>query len=513
MPPEIIAGRYRVEREVGRGGMGSVWLCRDELLGREVAVKQVGHPPGESAPDLARAMREARSSAPLSHPNVVSIYDAIEEGDHIWLVMEYVPGRTLAQLVTQDGRLTPERAARIGAQVADGLAAAHGRGTVHRDVKPGNILVSEDDRAKISDFGISRTTGDPTLTQSGLVSGTPAYFSPQLARGEEPTPADDVWALGATLYAAVEGRSPYPEQRNAIAMLSQIVSGTPPRPQHADFLTEPIGRMLDPDPGSRWSMADAAHALRRLAAEHATDGTREATAVAVSRQPAAAATAADPTPTPTSTFAPAAPATAAPATAAEAGRPRRRGGLLALAALLLAAVALGGYLLLAADGNDDPRADPAATSSSTPSDDPSDQSPTPDDEATTEDAEEPSEESPTPEEEATTADSEEPSDPPAGGGSRTQFVEGYYGVLPDDTESGYAMLAPEYQSRTSFDRYQGFWSTIDAVTVDDARPAGPDAVDVTLTYSSGGGTQQEVRRIFLERGSDGYLITDDEIVG
>ena len=102
MPPEIIAGRYRVEREVGRGGMGSVWLCRDELLGRLVAVKQVGHLPGESAPDLARAMREARSSAPLNHPNVVSIYDAIEEGDHIWLVMEYVPGRTLAELMSQD---------------------------------------------------------------------------------------------------------------------------------------------------------------------------------------------------------------------------------------------------------------------------------------------------------------------------------------------------------------------------------------------------------------------------
>ena len=503
MPPEIIAGRYRVEREVGRGGMGSVWLCRDELLGRQVAVKQVGHLPGESAPDLARAMREARSSAPLNHPSVVSIYDAIEEGDHIWLVMEYVPGRTLAQLLAQDGRLPPERAARIGAQVADGLAAAHQRGTVHRDVKPGNILVAEDDRAKISDFGISRTTGDPTLTQSGLVSGTPAYFSPQLARGEEPTPADDVWALGATLYAVAEGRPPYPEQRNAIAMLSQILSGTPPRPEHAGFLTEALGRMLDPDPASRWSMADAAHALRRLAAEHDADGTRESTAVA-----AAPATA-------PATAAMAAPAaTAATAAIAEPRRDRRRGGLLALAVLLLAAVAVGGYLLLGGGGDDgDPRAKPQESSSSTPREQPSDQSPTPDDEATTESPDEPSEESPTPDDEATTEDSDEPSASPAAGGSRTTFVESYYGVLPDDTESGYAMLAPEYQSRTSFDQYDGFWSTIDSVTVEDARPAGGGAVDVTLTYASGGGTQQEVRRIFLERGSDGYLISDDEIVG
>src|SRR5689334_13355567 len=155
MPPESIAGRYRVEREVGRGGMGSVWLCHDELLGRTVAAKQVGLMPGETTPDLARAMREARSSAPLNHRNVVSVYDAIEEGDHIWLVMEYVPGRTLARIVAEEGPMSPVRAAWIGAQVADGVAAAHAAGTVHRDVKPGNILVADDDTAKISDFGIA----------------------------------------------------------------------------------------------------------------------------------------------------------------------------------------------------------------------------------------------------------------------------------------------------------------------------------------------------------------------
>ena len=500
MPPEIIAGRYRVEREVGRGGMGSVWLCRDELLGRLVAVKQVGHPPGESAPDLARAMREARSSAPLNHPNVVSIYDAIDEGDHIWLVMEYVPGRTLAQLVGQEGRLAPERAARIGAQVADGLAAAHSRGTVHRDVKPGNILVTDADRAKLSDFGISRTTGDPTLTQAGLVSGTPAYFSPQLARGEDPTPADDVWALGATLYAAVEGRQPYPEQRNAIAMLSQIVSDTPPRPEHAGFLDECIRRMLDPDPASRWSMADAAHALRRIHEEHDTSGTREATRVAqpVARPVAAAAVpAADPTPTPTSTF------EHSPAT----GSPRRRGGLIALAVLLLAACALGGYLLLGTDtGDADPQASPgrSASGSPSPSDGPTSQEP----------AEDPSDDGATPEQEPTAEESaDEPSSQPAGLDSRTRFVEGYYGLLPDDTEGGWAQLSPAYQSQTSFGEYDGFWSTIDAVSVEETRPAGPDAVDVTLAYTSNGGTQTEVRRIFLERGEDGYLVTDDQIVG
>ena len=499
MPPEIIAGRYRVEREVGRGGMGSVWLCRDELLGRLVAVKQVGHLPGESAPDLARAMREARSSAPLNHPNVVSIYDAIEEGDHIWLVMEYVPGRTLAELMSQDGRLTPERVAGIGAQVADGLAAAHDRGTVHRDVKPGNILVTEDDSAKIADFGISRTTGDPTLTQSGLMSGTPAYFSPQLARGEEPTPADDVWALGATLYAAVEGRPPYPEQRNAIAMLTQIVSATPPHPEHAGFLSDPIRRMLDPDPTSRWSMADVAHALHRLHEENDTSGTREATAIAAAPRPTAAA-ASDPAPT-------------TPATPVAHPPRRRRTGLLALAVLLLAAIALGGYLLL--DDNGD--ADPQARSSSTPSAKPSDDGSTAADAPTSEGSDdEPSDDESTPEEEATPEESVEPSSLPAAGGSKASFVEGYYGVLPDDPESGWSMLAPEYQAQSDvgpYDDYAGFWSGIDAVTVEDTRPAGSDAVDVTLTYTSGGGTQSEVRRVFLERGDDGFLISGSEIVG
>lgn len=127
MPPEIIADRYRVLQSVGRGGMGEVWLCDDEWLGRQVAVKQVGVLPGESVPDLARALREARSSAALNHRHVVSVYDAVETDDHIWLVMEYVPGATLAELIEREGRLDPARVATIGAQVADGLAAAHAR--------------------------------------------------------------------------------------------------------------------------------------------------------------------------------------------------------------------------------------------------------------------------------------------------------------------------------------------------------------------------------------------------
>src|SRR6478736_6514480 len=267
MRHETIAGRYLVVRAVGRGGMGTVWLCHDTVLGREVAVKQVGVLPGESAPDLARALREARSSAGLNHPHVVSVYDAVEADDHIWLVMEYVPGEMLSQLIAREGRLEPERVAAIGAQIADGLVAAHARGTVHRDVKPGNVLIAGD-TAKISDFGIARTYGGEQLTRSGLVMGTPLYFSPELARGADPSPAADVWALGATLYAAVEGVPPIADRGNAIATLSAIAETRPPHPEHAGFLTNAIGRMLDPDPSSRWAMVDAAQALRRLHEQH-----------------------------------------------------------------------------------------------------------------------------------------------------------------------------------------------------------------------------------------------------
>ncbi len=273
MQPELIGGRYRVESAIGRGGMGTVWLCQDETLHRHVAVKQVGLLPGESVTDSARAFREARSSAGLSHRNVVTVFDVVQEAGHIWLVMEHVPGRSLSQIIKQDGPLDPSTVAEIGAQVADGLSALHAGGILHRDVKPGNVLIREDGVAKISDFGISRTAGDATLTQSGYLTGTPSYFSPALARGAEPTPADEVWALGATLYAAVEGHPPYPQRNNPVEVLHEIASTEPPHPQHAQFLEPALQRMLDRDPSSRWTMADAGHTLRRLADAHRPDAT------------------------------------------------------------------------------------------------------------------------------------------------------------------------------------------------------------------------------------------------
>ncbi len=372
MQPDRIGGRYRIDRAIGQGGMGEVWLGRDETLRREVAIKRVGLAPGASATDSARALREARSSAGLSHRNVVTVYDVLEEDDQIWLVMEFVPGRSLSEIIKQDGPVDPAVVADIGAQVADGLAAAHAAGTTHRDVKPGNVLVSAQGVAKISDFGIARIEGDPALTQSGLVSGTPGYFSPQLARGGAPGPADDVWALGATLYAAVEGHPAYRHRTNPVAVLHDIASGPPPDPQRAGFLAPALERMMDRDPASRWAMADAAHVLRRLATEHAADATREQT-VPGSAGPVAAGPASSgppdrdpPAPTPAPVSAPA----PAPTPVAPPRRPLRRSRPVApttvgLLALVLVLVLAGGAWWLLRDEGGTSGAGTSATDSGT----------------------------------------------------------------------------------------------------------------------------------------------------
>jgi len=346
MPLEVIAGRYRVERAVGKGGMGTVWLCHDEVLHRVVAVKQIGVMPGESADDARRAMREARTAAALNHRNAVSIYDVVDHDGVPWLVMEYVPSQTLAQLIAH-GPLPAERVARIGAQVAAALASAHALGIIHRDVKPGNILVGEDDLAKISDFGIARIAHDDQLTQTGMMTGTPAYFSPELARGADPGPESDVWALGATLYAAVEGRPAYPKQPNAIATLQAIASESVEHPGRAAFLLDPIGHMMDRDPSSRWTMDQVETALRRLAEERGTTagaaGAGETTAVFTPAEP-------DPSTEPES----------APASEPEPAPVRRRSRLvpvaIGLAALLL--LGLGALFLDNSLGGEDPSAGP-----------------------------------------------------------------------------------------------------------------------------------------------------------
>jgi eukaryotic-like serine/threonine-protein kinase len=251
----LIAGRYTIGREIGRGGMGAVWLGRDDVLGRDVALKRIGMVPGASAPDLERAEREARLAARLNHPHVVAVYDLVDDGADHWLVMEYVEGVTLAALIKRDGALTPDEAGGLVRQAADALAAAHAAGIVHRDVKPSNMLVNSDGEVKISDFGIARAEADASLTQTGLVTGSPAYLAPEVASGSTATEAADVWSLGATLFHALSGHPPYDVGENLMGALYRIVHEEPPRLPDAGWLTPLLEHTMTREPGERWSMA------------------------------------------------------------------------------------------------------------------------------------------------------------------------------------------------------------------------------------------------------------------
>src|SRR4051795_5149935 len=254
--------------------MGTVWVARDELLGREVAVKQVLPPanadPHEAEQQRQRALREGRIAARLSHPHAISVYDVAVEGGQPWLIMEYLPSRSLAAVLAEDGLLRVEQVAQIGAQVADGLAATHAAGIVHRDVKPANILIGQGDRVegvvKITHFGISHASGDVTLTQTGQITGTPAFLAPEVAQGEEPGPASDVFSLGATLYTCLEGEPPFGMAGNSLQQLHRVAAGVINPPHRSGALTEPLLAMLAVDPQARPSMPEVRDRLAAIAA-------------------------------------------------------------------------------------------------------------------------------------------------------------------------------------------------------------------------------------------------------
>jgi hypothetical protein len=270
----LIAGRYRLEQQIGAGAMGVVWRALDVRLDRIVAVKQLLMQPGLSAAEAeaatARAMREGRIAARLQHPHAISVYDvALDDIDESgtesrpvpWLIMEYLRSYSLAAVLTERGTLPPQEVAGIGRQVAAALAAAHRAGIVHRDVKPGNILLGMDGIVKITDFGISRASWEAAVTATGVVAGTPAYFAPEVARGEPRNPAADVFSLGSTLYAAVEGEPPFGLDDNTLALLRTVAEGRVRPPQRAGPLSALLMRMLRSDPAQRPSMPEAVVAL------------------------------------------------------------------------------------------------------------------------------------------------------------------------------------------------------------------------------------------------------------
>ncbi|GGZ57801.1 serine/threonine protein kinase [Streptomyces bluensis] len=264
----LLAGRYRLVDTIGSGGMGRVWRARDELLHREVAVKELTAAlyvtDGDRARLLARTDAEARAAARINHSAVVTVHDVLDHDNRPWIVMELVEGASLADAVKERGRVEPQEAARIGLWVLRALSAAHAAGVLHRDVKPGNVLLAEDGRVLLTDFGIAQVEGDTTLTKTGEIVGSVDYIAPERVRGQDPGRASDLWALGATLYTAVEGKSPF-RRTTPLTTMQAVVDEDPAEPAHAGPLGPVITALLRKDPAERPGLAEAEQMLAEAA--------------------------------------------------------------------------------------------------------------------------------------------------------------------------------------------------------------------------------------------------------
>ncbi len=490
----VVAGRYRLEEKIGAGAMGVVWRGTDERLGRVVAVKQVflhsGLDDREAEEVRQRTLREGRIAARLQHPHAISVFDASIEGDEPWLVMEYLPSRSLAAVLGEQGPLEPRAVARIGRQVADALDAAHEAGIVHRDVKPGNVLLGADGTVKITDFGISRATGDLTLTRTGMLAGTPAYLAPEVARGEDSTSASDVFSLGATLYASVEGVPPFGSDDNALALLHAVAAGRVIPPTQAGPLTALLMRLLRDDPAERPSAIDARRELGRIAhgggrgeAPMPVGGPRVREPGPPSSPPVSAgpegagsdpSDPVAPTPSPTRLGMPVPAPEGRRSRAARGVRRLRtvRPTLAVVVVVLLIALLAGGVVgvaLISSSSSDSAGATLAPSG----------------------------------------GDDQDP------GAAMTAAVRDYYAIVTGDEAAGWARLGPGLQAQTGgFASYQAFWSTIASVQVVDATAVGPATVRATLEFApEGRGTSRETHELGMVRAPDGrWLIDDDDRV-
>ncbi|WP_410537028.1 serine/threonine-protein kinase [Streptomyces sp. KL2] len=265
----LLGGRYRLGDVLGRGGMGTVWRAEDEVLGRTVAVKELRFPSSideeEKRRLVTRTLREAKAIARIRSSSAVTVYDVVDEDDRPWIVMELIDGRSLADVLREDGPLEPRRAAEVGLAILDVLRAAHREGILHRDVKPSNVLIGDEDgRVVLTDFGIAQIEGDPSLTSTGMLVGAPSYIAPERARGQRPGPPSDLWSLGGLLYAAVEGHPPY-DKGSAIATLTAVMTEPLEPPKRAGALEAVIHGLLDKDPDKRLDEPGARALLERAA--------------------------------------------------------------------------------------------------------------------------------------------------------------------------------------------------------------------------------------------------------
>ncbi|RYC14549.1 serine/threonine-protein kinase [Nocardioides zhouii] len=461
----MIAGRYRLGREIGRGGSGTVHLAVDEVLGRQVAIKRIGMIAGSDDVERERAEREARLAAALNHPHVVSVFDLVDEADVRWLVMEYVDGQTLGERVRSTGPLDAAEAAALLGQTADALVEAHAHGIVHRDVKPSNILIAGAN-AKLNDFGIARSADDASLTQTGLVTGSPAYLAPEVASGSSATPASDVWSLGATLYHAVTGAPPYDVGDNLLGALYKIVHEDPPRLPDDHPMAGLLTVMMTHDPEQRWSMRQVRDELGRI-----SRGGRSTVAAgaspsvrAVEQEPTGVLPAVRPSPLPKA-----------------ARPPRRHWGWIAVAAVAAVAAIVAAYVLAGRGAPEASGEDPSESSQTSSTDEPTDATPA----------------EPSPEEVRQQMDA---------------FITSYLSTVTSDPRAAFDQLTPGFQEASDgYDGYIAWWSKVQSaeLTSIDSNPS-DSTVAYTVNYlmKTGRTTTSRVR-LQLQADGDGFLIAGE----
>ncbi|CAM3493498.1 serine/threonine-protein kinase [Kibdelosporangium persicum] len=479
--------------------MGIVWQARDERLDRTVAIKQLlmraGLSESQAADARRRAMREGRIAARLQHRNAIALFDVAEHDGDPCLIMEYLPSLSLSGLLGERGTLSPEETAQIGVQVATALTAAHAAGIVHRDVKPGNILIDDSGQVKITDFGISRSTDDGTMTQSsvGMLAGTPAYLAPEVARGQDPTRASDVFSLGATLYHAVEGQPPYGFKDNPLAQLYAVAMGKVPEPKQAGSLTKCLMQMLSLEPADRPTMPELVATLGEVAGG-ATVAVPK-TQVPAAAPPKQAAPAQPTLVAPVAVQAPAKPPVQQPGPPPpppaqrpperqQQQQPGRNKRVAAVVGAIVAAAVLGGVIatvLSSQDSNNSAAPPPPTTPSQT----------TVTVQAT------PSETPEQPPSSVTPPSPQGQNEGPIDWSSAGQLVIRYYNQA--DPATRWAMLTPEVQaSFGSLDAFTQYWSQYPQFSSRNANGVrnnadGSVTVPVDVTYGPGNAQHKELR--------------------
>ncbi|OLF04975.1 serine/threonine protein kinase [Actinophytocola xinjiangensis] len=525
---DLVAGRYRLGRQLGSGAMGIVWQAHDERLHRTVAVKQMLLQPGlseaQAEESRRRCMREGRIAARLAHPNAITVYDVAEHDDDPWLIMEYLASKSLAAVLTERGTLPPAEAAGIGTQVASALVAAHAAGIVHRDIKPANVLLAEDGTVKITDFGISRATGDVTVTATGMLAGTPAYLAPEVAKGENPTPAADVFSLGSTLYTAVEGHSPFGLSENTLALLYAVAAGKITPPRQAGPLTALLMQLLRVDPEERPSLITARDGLAAVAEGRPVPGLPAAPSAAAlgptdriagNRLPPPVATPpqqqwpqppkdstrldvhpfAEPAPSGPGPIAHREPMPSGPLPRSRPPRPPAQPNKVrsvVLTLLAIVAAALVGILvasLFTSEGTNGAGGAGPTTTQEQPQPQPSPDTATSDEETTTEDDED---------------EGDEPTDE-----DYIEAVKDYYALLPDDPEAAWEHLTERAQGISDgFEGYANFWGTVKSVKVREPYANG-NRVAATLLFDRKKGGKSTEAYSFALIEQDGELMIDN----